>query len=51
VAYPISYRQPEEMMEDRGGKVDHSTLNRGILKYVPLLEKGFVAHNRSVSNS
>ena len=51
VAYPISYRQLEEMMEDRGVEVDHSTLNRWILKYVPLLEKGFMAHNRPVSNS
>ena len=28
VAYPISYRQLEEMMEERGVEVDHSTLNR-----------------------
>ena len=27
VAYPISYRQLEEMMEERGVEVDHSTLN------------------------
>lgn len=29
VAYPISYRQLEEMMEERGVAVDHSTLNSG----------------------
>jgi putative transposase len=40
VAYPISYRQLEEMMGERGVEVDHSTLNRWILKYVPLLERG-----------
>jgi putative transposase len=28
VAYPISYRQLEEMMAERGVAVDHSTLNR-----------------------
>jgi hypothetical protein len=28
VAYPMSYRQLEEMMEERGVEVDHSTLNR-----------------------
>jgi NAD(P)-dependent dehydrogenase (short-subunit alcohol dehydrogenase family) len=28
VAYPISYRQLEEMMDERGVEVDHSTLNR-----------------------
>ena len=38
VAYPISYRQLEEMMQERGVEVDHSTLNRWVLKYVPLLE-------------
>jgi transposase-like protein len=28
VAYPISYRKLEEMMEERGVEVDHSSLNR-----------------------
>jgi transposase-like protein len=28
VAYPIGYRQLEEMMEERGVEVDHSTLKR-----------------------
>jgi putative transposase len=27
LAYPISYRQIEEMMGERGVEVDHSTLN------------------------
>jgi putative transposase len=30
VAYPISYRQLEEMMKERGMSVDHSTLDSGI---------------------
>jgi len=34
VAYPISYRQLEEMMEERGVEVDHSTLNRWVVKYL-----------------
>jgi putative transposase len=38
VAYPISYRQLEEMMSERGVEVDHATLNRRVVKYVPLLE-------------
>jgi putative transposase len=29
VAYPISYRQFEEMMQERGVEVDHSTLVDG----------------------
>ena len=32
VAYPISYRQVEEMMEERGVKIDHATLNRWVLQ-------------------
>ena len=28
VAYPIGYRQLEEMMDERGVEVDSSTLNR-----------------------
>ncbi len=38
VAYPMSYRQLEEMMEERGVEVDHSTLNRWVIKYAQLLE-------------
>lgn len=30
VAYPISYRQPEEMMQEQGVAVD-STLNRWVI--------------------
>ena len=41
VAYPISYRQLEEMMGERGVAVDHSTLNRWVLKYTPEFEKAF----------
>src|SRR6202049_4273555 len=51
VAYPISYRQLEEMMQDRGVEVDHSTLNRWVLKYVPLLDKQFRARKRQVGSS
>jgi transposase-like protein len=28
VAYPLSYRHIEELMEERGVHVDHSTINR-----------------------
>jgi putative transposase len=51
VAYPISYRQIEEMMGERGVEVDHSTLNRWVLKYVPALEKAFLARKRPVGRS
>ena len=41
VAYSISYRQLEEMMGERGVDVDHSSLNRWVIKYTPLLEMAF----------
>ena len=50
VAYPISYRQLEEMMEERGVEVGHSTLNRWVVKYVPL-DQQFRARKRQVSSS
>ena len=44
VAYPMSYRQLEEMTDERGVEVDHSTLNRWVVKYAPLPEKRRFAH-------
>ena len=51
VAYPISYRQLEEMMGERGVAVDHSTLNRWVIKYAPEVEKQFRRHQRPVGRS
>ena len=50
-AYPISYRQVEEMMQERGVEVDHSSLNRWVLKYTPVLDKVFRQRKRSVGTS
>jgi transposase-like protein len=38
VAYPLSYRHVEELMEERGVPVDHATIQRWVVKYSPLLE-------------
>ena len=51
VAYPISYRQLEEMMGERGVAVDHSTLNRWVIKYAPELEQQFRRRRRPVGRS
>jgi putative transposase len=51
VAYPISYRQLEEMMGERGVAVDHSTLNRWVIKYAPEVEKHFRRCQRPVGRS
>jgi putative transposase len=39
------------MMQERGVEVDHSTLNRWVLKYVPLLDEQFRARKRPVGSS
>jgi putative transposase len=41
VAYRISDRQLEEMMEEHGVEVDYATLNCWVLKYGPLLDQEF----------
>jgi IS6 family transposase len=37
--YPLSYRDSEELFRERGLEIDHSTLNRWVLTYAPLIEK------------
>ena len=44
VAYPLSYCQLEELMQERGGSVDHATIHRWVLKYSPPL--GEALHRR-----
>src|SRR5712664_1809076 len=51
VAYPISYRQLEEMMQEHGVAVDHSTLNRWVIKYAPEFEKAFRRRRPPVGKS
>ena len=50
-AYPLSYRQLEEMMEERGVFVDHSSINRWAIRFLPLLEKVFRKHKHPVGGS
>ena len=50
-AYPLSYRHLEEMMEERGVFVDHSSINRWAIRFLPLLEKVFRKHKRAVGGS
>jgi transposase, IS6 family len=37
--YRLSYREIEELFRERGFAVDHSTLNRWVLAYAPLIER------------
>jgi putative transposase len=48
VAYPLSTRHVEALMEERGGEVDHATINRWVLKYSPPLEAAFHRQKRPV---
>lgn len=50
-AYPLSYRHLEEMMEERGVSVDHSTISRWAIRFLPILEKAFRKHKRPVGAS
>lgn len=38
-AYPLSFRHLEEMMQERGVFVDHSTVHRWALKILPIKAK------------
>jgi len=51
VAYPLSYRHLEEMMEERGVSVDHSSINRWAVRFLPLIEKIARKHKRPVGGS
>jgi putative transposase len=48
VAYPLSYRHVEELMQERGMSVDHMTINRWVVKYSPSLDAAFHRRKRSV---
>ena len=48
VAYPLSYRHVEELLEERGVPIDHATIQRWVVKYSPLLEEAFHRRKRPV---
>src|SRR5437667_7422177 len=48
LAYPLSYRHVEELMEERGVALDHATVQRWVVKYSPLLEEAFQRRKRPV---
>ena len=52
VAYPLSYRDIEELMAERNINVDHLTLNRWVVEYAPKLENAFrKRHKKQVNGS
>ena len=51
LAYKLSYREIEEIFAERNIRFDHSTLNRWVIKYAPLLEANFRTRKRKVADS
>jgi len=51
VRYGVSYRDLEEIMEERGVKVDHSTLNRWVIQYSSSLALAAKKLKRAVATS
>ena len=51
IAYPLSYRNIEEMMAERNVKVDHSTVQKWVVYYSPLLEAEFRKRKKATGSS
>ena len=51
VRYAVSYRDLEEILAERGVKVDHATLNRWVVKYSPLIASKAQAKKRPTAVS
>ena len=49
--YPLSYRNLEEMMLERGSTVDHTTVYRWVQAYAPELDKRCRPHLRPTNDS
>jgi putative transposase len=48
LAYPLSYRHVEELMAERGVRLDHATVQRWVVQYSPLLEEALHRRKRPV---
>jgi transposase-like protein len=51
LSYPLSYRNIEEMMLERGIQVDHTSIYRWVIKYTPEIEKKFRKYKRPTGSS
>lgn len=50
VAYPLSYWHREEMMAERGVSVDHSSINRWAIRFLPFIKKMARKHKQPVGD-
>jgi putative transposase len=51
VRYAVSYRDMDEIMAERGVRVDHATLNRWVVKYSPDIAKTAQQKKQSTAES
>lgn len=51
LSYPLSYREVEEILRDEGCFVDHSTINRWVIKFTPRLLNRFQQNKLPVGKS
>jgi putative transposase len=51
VRYAVSYRDLEEILAERGIKVDHATLNRWVVRYSPLIALAAKSRKRTIAGS
>ncbi len=49
--FSLSYRDLEEMMSIRGAKIDHSTLQRWVIRFVPLIDQMVRKSKKPVGSS
>ncbi len=49
--YSLSYRDVEELMNERGIYIDHSTVQRWVVKYTGMLEDAFRKKKKVVGTS
>ncbi len=49
--FTLSYRDIEELLQIRGAMVDHSTIQRWVFKFSPIIEKNMHKRKQSVGSS
>ena len=50
-SYKLSYRDIEEILAERGSHIDHSTINRWVINFAPMIEPKARQIKRPVSSS
>lgn len=51
VRYPVSYRDLQEILAERGVAVDHATLNRWVTRYAPQIAEQAQLRKRRTASS